>query len=335
MKLCFVINNAGYFALHWLDRARAAVAAGAEVWLLSPPGEDAIMAQILEAKLHWQAISLCGPSRHPLNLLRSYREVSQFCLRCRPDIVHAITLKPILIGAGLVGRGQRTVLSFPGLGRLWSGQFPLAGMLRRLTGWWLRRAARQSHCLLTFEHEGDRRMLVSRARLPISQTRVTGVSGVDPVMFAFSPLPFQDPPVVLFAARLLRAKGLEDLVRMCRKIRAEGVPLRLRVAGLLVPGDADGIPLQELVRLHEHGEIEWLGSRRDMPALIAQATVVALPSRYAEGVPRILIEAASCGRPSVAYDKGGCRLLLSGASACGLLALALRRLFNVAPGFNL
>lgn len=44
-----------------------------------------------------------------------------------------------------------------------------------------------------------------------------------------------------------------------------------------------------------------------MPDVINQAHIVALPSVYGEGVPRILIEAASCERAIVTTDTPGCR----------------------------
>jgi glycosyltransferase involved in cell wall biosynthesis len=44
-----------------------------------------------------------------------------------------------------------------------------------------------------------------------------------------------------------------------------------------------------------------------MPAVLAQATIVALPTTYGEGVPKILVEAAAAGRPIVATDTRGCR----------------------------
>jgi glycosyltransferase involved in cell wall biosynthesis len=43
-----------------------------------------------------------------------------------------------------------------------------------------------------------------------------------------------------------------------------------------------------------------------MAKVLSQAHIVCLPS-YAEGSPRVLIEAASCGRPIVTCDSSGCR----------------------------
>ena len=55
------------------------------------------------------------------------------------------------------------------------------------------------------------------------------------------------------------------------------------------------------------GDVEWLGWRHDMSALMAQSHVVCLPSSYGEGVPRVLLEAAASGRPIVTTDSPGCR----------------------------
>jgi glycosyltransferase involved in cell wall biosynthesis len=55
------------------------------------------------------------------------------------------------------------------------------------------------------------------------------------------------------------------------------------------------------------GIVEWWGHRADMSDVLAQSSVVVLPTRYPEGVPRILIEAASCGRAIVTADVPGCR----------------------------
>ena len=52
--------------------------------------------------------------------------------------------------------------------------------------------------------------------------------------------------------------------------------------------------------------MEWLGHVSDMPALLAGADMVVLPS-YREGLPKTLIEAAACARPLITTDVPGCR----------------------------
>jgi glycosyltransferase involved in cell wall biosynthesis len=44
-----------------------------------------------------------------------------------------------------------------------------------------------------------------------------------------------------------------------------------------------------------------------MPGALAKSHIVCLPSYYREGVPKVLLEAAACGRPVIATDMPGCR----------------------------
>jgi glycosyltransferase involved in cell wall biosynthesis len=55
----------------------------------------------------------------------------------------------------------------------------------------------------------------------------------------------------------------------------------------------------------DHG-IEWWGHREDLPEVIGRATLVILPS-YREGLPKVLLEAAACGKAVIATDVPGCR----------------------------
>ncbi len=73
--------------------------------------------------------------------------------------------------------------------------------------------------------------------------------------------------------------------------------------------DADhvtSIPVSQLREWDASGVVEWWGQQDDMREVFARSNVVCLPS-YGEGVPKALIEAASCGRAIVACEVPGCR----------------------------
>ena len=71
-------------------------------------------------------------------------------------------------------------------------------------------------------------------------------------------------------------------------------------------GNPTCIPFDQLSQWQKEGNVEWWGWQDDVPTVISMCHIVCLPS-YREGLPKILIEAASCGRPIVTTDVPGCR----------------------------
>ena len=111
-------------------------------------------------------------------------------------------------------------------------------------------------------------------------------------------------PVVLFAGRLLLQKGIGDFVEVARRLRGKA---RFRVAGYEETTSPLNVSAAQLQAWEADGLIEWLGASADMPAVYADSNIVCLPSTYGEGVPKVLIEAASCARACVTTDTPGCR----------------------------
>lgn len=105
---------------------------------------------------------------------------------------------------------------------------------------------------------------------------------------------------LLFLGRLSDEKGLDVLLRA---LASPHVPssLELDVAGD-GPRSKDWRALAATLGLD--GRVRWLGMRRDVPALLANADVLVLPSRR-EGLPLAVLEAMSCGVPVLASRVGG------------------------------
>ncbi len=90
------------------------------------------------------------------------------------------------------------------------------------------------------------------------------------------------------------------------------------LTGSVDPGNPMTVAEDDLERWRQAGDIEILGHRNDIPEVFAQSHIVVLPSYYGEGVPKVLLEAAACGRPVVTTDHPGCRDAVA-ADVTGLL----------------
>ncbi len=305
--LCYFINVDWYFALHWLERAKHCVTAGYEVHLLCQFTDPEVMERLQAAGIHCYPLYLERRSLNPLSLLRSYRGAAKLLRAIAPDILHCITVKANIIGGMLTRRSQLPrVFSVTGTGLAFSSDTPRARFARHATVGLYRLALGGDHYRVLFENASDCQRFIELGLGDATRNRVIAGAGVDCGRFAFSEPAPREPGRILFAARMLWDKGLEDVIAAARLLRQQGLDFRLDVAGLIDTDTHTAIPEATLEGWHQAGLINWLGAVEDMPALLAEADVVVLPTCYGEGVPRILIEAAACGRPSVATDVPGC-----------------------------
>ncbi|MTV24477.1 glycosyltransferase family 4 protein [Nitriliruptoraceae bacterium ZYF776] len=147
------------------------------------------------------------------------------------------------------------------------------------------------------------------------------------------PLPGRRGPIVVHVGRIAPGKGVDVLLDAFTDLRrgdGQGAD-----AHLVVAGDGPAMPaLTEQARLLGLGDdVTWLGHRDDVPAVLAAADVVVLPS-LREGLSLALLEAMAAARAIVATDLGGTAEALVGGRAgvlvppgdAGAVTAALREL---------
>jgi glycosyltransferase involved in cell wall biosynthesis len=197
------------------------------------------------------------------------------------------------------------VNSITGLGYIFLPGGPLKQGLRYFVRIWYWAVLSGSQVI--FENEDDRQTFLRYGFIhPADGHLIPGV-GVDTQHFVQVPLP-SGQPVVLLAARLLWDKGVGEFVEAARQLHCAGVQARFTLAGRIDPGNPASIPEAQIKEWAEEGLVEWWGwTDDDMPATLAKASIVCLPSYYREGLPTILLEASACGRPVVTTDWPGCR----------------------------
>jgi glycosyltransferase involved in cell wall biosynthesis len=157
-----------------------------------------------------------------------------------------------------------------------------------------------------FQNPDDQREFIANRLAPRESTILIKGSGVDTTLF--SPRPeLPGTPVVLFAGRLIWDKGVGEFVEAARLLKGSGTQARFVIVGDADEGNPETVSREQLQAWNAEGIVEWWGHRQDMPDVFAQSHIVCFPSYYREGIPKVLIEAAACGRPIVTADSPGCR----------------------------
>jgi glycosyltransferase involved in cell wall biosynthesis len=196
-----------------------------------------------------------------------------------------------------------------GRGYVFLGEDNQARLLRFLISPLYRILLRSSQVGLIFENQTDRDYFINQRLVRSNQTWLIESVGVDPDRFR--PQPEVDGvPVILMPARMLWDKGVGILVQAARLLKTWQISARVVLAGPLDTGNPSAIPEDTILAWQEEGVLEWVGRQENMEKIYAESHIVTLPS-FHEGLPTVLIEAASCGRPLVATDIPGCRAVIT------------------------
>jgi len=305
-KLLYLANDAPFFVSHRLPLAIRARESGYEVSMAAP--ENPAFQIVSDSGIKCIPIPLTRGGTNALKELHTFVSVAKLLLRMRPELVHLVTIKPVLYG-GIVSRlfpRMAVVATISGMGALFTEGGGRRRGLRGLVEWLYRLALNRRGTYVTFQNPTDRKTLQEVAKIPPERTTLITGSGVVMEDYPFSEEPATQIPVVLFGARLLFDKGLREFVEAAGRVRANGVEARFLVAGSLDPDNPANVGQDQLREWEEEGAVEFLGYRNDVPDLIRAANLVVLPS-YREGLPKFLMEAAACGRAVVTTDVPGCR----------------------------
>ncbi len=308
MRIMYFVNTAWYFELHWLDRVSKLLNDGYEVHLITCFSDKNVKKRLESLGIICWHINI---DRFSINISSNIKVLASFYSlfsKINPDIIHTITIKPNIIG-GLVARFRSTaqIISIVGLGRV----FQKDNLLKNIATWLYKIVIyKNKNVQLIFEHESDKQVLENMVHVNQYNLNVIDGAGIDIVKFSYTPEKQCSNIKVLFASRLLKAKGLEILIESIRTLRKEDVDITLYVAGIVDEKDPDRIPLERIEEWQNEGLLEWLGMRSDVEVLLKDCNIMVLPTKYAEGIPRIILEACSVGRACIVGNMPGCRTII-------------------------
>lgn len=310
MKLFIFINEDRFFLSHRLPLAKEALRVGYDVTLVAK-----------NTGLKDECINSCSPLGNfkfidfPINPtgMNLFQEIKtliwiwKLCKKERPDVVHFVGLKCILWG-GLAAKLSNipvVINAVSGLGVMFSG--PKLGVVAKNIFNVIRYSSNRNNVYFIFQNNDDKSLFLRNKVISEDQCRFVKGSGVDLSEFDYSPEPNAGKIKVILSARMVREKGICDLVSAAELLRNDYSD---KVEFLLCGGlssNPKALKKEDLESMCDGSYIKWLGFRSDVKELLRKSHIVAFPSYYREGVPKSLIEASAIGRPIITCNSVGCK----------------------------
>ncbi|MBK1663263.1 glycosyl transferase family 1 [Rhodospirillum rubrum] len=333
-KVLFLVTEDWAFWRHRLPMARAARDAGFAVTVACRVNahRDRIEAEGFRVvALPWNRRGV-----NPLTEIALLWKVIALLRAERPALIHNVAIKPAIHGAlaaGFAG-SPPVVTTVAGMGWVYASESVKARLIRPVVTALFRLLLNRPERRLIVQNPDDRAFFVGKSIVQADRIVLIEGSGVDTEQFVPAPEP-AGRPSFFYVGRMLRDKGLADLIAATRLLRDRSIPLRVVLVGEPDPGNPASLSADDLRAWEAAGLVEWWGHRDDVAAVWREAHVAVLPTLYREGVPKALLEAGATGRPSIATDMPGCRDLVvdgqtgllvppgdAGALAAAMLALA-------------
>ncbi len=302
-RLVYIVNVDWFFISHRLPLALHALQSGWDVYLLTK--DTGKKAELEGYGINVIDVPFGRTSVNPIEELKCLFALKKHLKRIKPDVIHNVTWKGCLwggIAAKMVGN-KHVVNALSGLGSV----FISKGLTNRIMGYLARVSFKDGYSAFIFQNPDDVKWFKSQGYATDDRIYMIKGSGIDLKVFAFKEAEQKNKLKILFPARMLRDKGLMELIEAFRVLQPkyEG-KIELILAGSCGDANKTSVSEEELRTMLIDGYITWIGNQKDMYPTYVESDIVVLPS-YREGLPKSLIEACAVGRSIVTTDVPGCR----------------------------
>lgn len=289
---------------------------GSEFEVIAAADDSGLLAKVAEregvrtvAVPMKREISLAADCRSLVALFRLFRRESPF-------IVHANTPKASLLSmvAAWAARVPNRLYTVTGL-RFETAHGPLRFILKTME---------RITCLCATkvipEGDGVKETLLREriTRKPMQKIHNGNINGIDLDHFDRTPEVMKkaeeirggsDDLTFIFIGRMVRDKGINELVAAFDKLCAERPNIRLMLVGRF-EDDLDPVLPETKRTIQSNPKIVEAGYQTDVRPYLAASDVLVLPS-YREGFPNVVLQAGAMGLPSIVTDINGCNEIIT------------------------
>ena len=231
-------------------------------------------------------------------------------IRYRPNIVHNFTIKPCIYGAFVakVLRTKKILNHITGLGPSFFSSRRKRNFINKLLNPLYKYSFNNINTINIFHNEDDRKTFIEKGFVSSQNALIINGSGVDVTHFKTysSKTKFNKKIQILFPARLIREKGIIELINVCDQLWDQNYIFTLNIAGETDFQNTSSLNEKNINKIKNNKNINFLGKSNNMLEVYEGIDIVVLPS-WREGLSKSLLESSAMSLPIITTDVPGCK----------------------------
>lgn len=304
-RLLIVVNEDRFFLSHRKEVGMAALRNGWDVSVVGKNTGKRYLVEELGINFIEMPVNPTGKKLH--QEFRTFRFLYDLYGKEKDAIIHQVGLKNMVWG-GLAARMRGmdgVVNAVSGLGIMFSDFNPTR--LKKVLIPILRWGMDADNISVIFQNHEDESLFQALGISEKARTHFIKGSGVDLTQFKGDAHSNGKPLRVIFAGRMVKDKGVVDLIKAAEILRPKYEGKAEFVLCGFLSTNPYAVSKEELDRLCDGEYIKYIGFREDMPEQFSKSDIMCFPSYYREGVPKAVLDASAAGLPVITCDSIGCR----------------------------
>jgi len=307
-KILVLVNSDWFFLMHIFPIINSLKRDGLDIYILT--SNTGKKQEIIDHGFYFEDLKIDRKGVNIFLELKTILNIYKVYKKVQPNIVHQITIKPIIYGS-VVSRflNIKTINTVCGLG--YSFVSPLNNLNNYIALLGYRFALKYKKSFHFFENKNDRDFFVKRKIIiPNIKNQVINGVGANLEKYFVSQIEESNDQkiVIALASRMLWEKGVKEFVEASKLLyRKYNGKIEFRLYGKIDNGNPGAVPQEYLESIEIKSYIKWFGFENDMFSVFEKSDIIVLPSFYGEGCPMVLMEACAMGLPIITTDSVGCR----------------------------
>lgn len=217
-KIFFISNLDSFFLSHRIDIGKKMLQEGYEVHI----GTEFTKYEKSFLKLGFKTHKI-NFYRNSFNFLKAIHSIVQIFIllkKNKPDILHLISLKPIIFGGiiSFISPVKSIVISVTGLGSMFIDNNYFSKIRKIIFNFFYRVVFLYPNLKVILQNNDDLSYLVKKSKLKKKDIIIIRGSGVNLNLFRFSKIP-EGALTVLMASRIIRDKGVFEYIEAIKYLK--------------------------------------------------------------------------------------------------------------------